>query len=126
LRRNCLLWKVIEGKIKEGISVAGRQGWRRRKLLDVLKKWRGYSHPKEEALDRTIWRAHFGRGFRPVVRRTTRWMKWKTWGYMTALLWGQKPLYPWIGGRMDRTAGLKSLEKGFAPAWKSNNNFSLF
>jgi len=27
---------------------------------------------KEEALDRTIWRARFGRGFEPVVRQTTK------------------------------------------------------
>jgi len=27
---------------------------------------------KEEALDRTMWRAHFGRGFGPVVRQTTK------------------------------------------------------
>jgi len=26
---------------------------------------------KEEALDRTMWRARFGRGFGPVVRQTT-------------------------------------------------------
>jgi hypothetical protein len=31
---------------------------------------------KEEALDRTIWRAHFGRGFGPVVRQTTKWMNY--------------------------------------------------
>jgi hypothetical protein len=51
--------------------VAGRQGRRRGKLLDDLKERRGYSHLKEEALDRTIWRAHFGRGFGPVLRQTT-------------------------------------------------------
>jgi hypothetical protein len=45
---------------------------RRRKLLDDLKERRGYSHLKEEALDRTMWRAHFGRGFGPVVRQTTK------------------------------------------------------
>jgi hypothetical protein len=28
---------------------------RRRKLLDDLKEMRGYSHLKEEALDRTMW-----------------------------------------------------------------------
>jgi hypothetical protein len=28
---------------------------------------------KEEALDRTRWRARFGRGFGPVVRKTTKW-----------------------------------------------------
>jgi len=32
--------------------VTGRQGRRRRKLLDNLKERRGYSHLKEEALDR--------------------------------------------------------------------------
>jgi len=29
---------------------------------------------KEVALDRTMWRARFGRGFEPVVRQTTEWM----------------------------------------------------
>jgi len=28
---------------------------------------------KEEALDRTMWRARFGRGFGPVVRQATKW-----------------------------------------------------
>jgi len=46
-----------------GIEVTGRGGRRRRKLLDELKERRGYSHLKEEALDRTMWRADFGRGF---------------------------------------------------------------
>jgi len=50
--------------------VTGRPGRRRRKLLDGLKEGRGYSHLKEEALDRTMWRAGFGRGFGPVVRQT--------------------------------------------------------
>jgi len=35
---------------------------------------RGYFHSKEEALDRTMWRGRFGRGFGPVVRQTTKWM----------------------------------------------------
>jgi hypothetical protein len=72
LRRNCLLKQVIEGKIKGGIEVTGRRGRRRRKLLDDLKERRGYSHLKEEAVDRTMWRASFGRGFGPVVRQTTK------------------------------------------------------
>jgi hypothetical protein len=29
---------------------------------------------KEDALDLTMWRARFGRGFGPVVRQTTKWM----------------------------------------------------
>jgi hypothetical protein len=74
LCRNCLLQQVIEGKIKGGIEVTGRLGRRCRKLLDDLKERRGYSHLKEEALDRTVWRAGFVRGFGPVVRQTAEWM----------------------------------------------------
>ena len=36
LRRNCLLQRVIEGKIKGGIEVTGKRGRRRMKLLDAL------------------------------------------------------------------------------------------
>jgi hypothetical protein len=72
LRRNCFLRQVTEGKIKGGIKVTGRRGRRRRKLLDDFKERRGYSHQKEEALDRTMWRAHFGRGFGPVVKQTAK------------------------------------------------------
>jgi hypothetical protein len=66
LRRNCLLHRVIEGKIKKEIEVRGKRG-RRRNLLDDLKESRAYSHLKEEALDRTMWRACHGRGFGPVA-----------------------------------------------------------
>jgi hypothetical protein len=72
IRRNCLLQRVTEGKIQGGIEVTGRQGRRRRKLSDYLKERRGYCHLKEEALDRAMWRARFGRGFGPVVRQTTK------------------------------------------------------
>jgi len=72
LRRNSLLQRVIEGKIKGGTEVTGRRGRKRRKLLDDLKERRGYSYLKEKALDRTVWRARFGRGFGPVVRQTTK------------------------------------------------------
>jgi hypothetical protein len=48
-----------------------------RNILHEIRKrkanWRrGYSHLKEEALDRTMWRARFGRGFGPVVRQTAK------------------------------------------------------
>jgi hypothetical protein len=65
LRTNCLLQRVTEGNIKVEIEVRGRRGRRRRKLLDCLKERRGYCHLKEEALDRTMWTARFGRGFGP-------------------------------------------------------------
>ena len=74
LRRNCLLKQVIEGKIKREMEVTRRRGRRRKKLLDDLKDRRGYSHLKEEALDRTMWRNRFGGGFGPVFRQNTEWM----------------------------------------------------
>jgi len=52
--------------------VTGKEGRRRRKLPDDLKERRGYSHLKEEALDRTVWTAGFGRGFGPVERQNTK------------------------------------------------------
>jgi hypothetical protein len=71
LRRKCFLQWVIKGKIKGGIEVTGRRGRRCKKLLDDLKERRGYSHLKEAALDSTMWRACFGRGFGLLVRQTT-------------------------------------------------------
>ena len=70
LQPYCLLKQVIEGKIKGEMDVTRRRGRRRKKLLDDLTDRRGYSHLKEEALDRTMWRNRFGRGFGPVVRQT--------------------------------------------------------
>jgi len=63
---------LLKERKKSGIEVTGRRGRKRRKLLDDLKERRGFSHLKEEALDRTMWRARFGRGFGPVVRQTTK------------------------------------------------------
>jgi hypothetical protein len=60
---NYHLQQVTEGKMKGLIEVTGRRGRRRRKLLDDLKERRGYSHLKEKALDRTMWRARFGKVF---------------------------------------------------------------
>jgi len=40
--------------------------------LDDHKERRGYSRLKEEALDRTMWRARFEKGFGPVVRQTAK------------------------------------------------------
>jgi len=50
----------------------GRRGRRRRKPLDDPKERRGYSHLKEEALDRTVWTARFERGFGPAVKQTNK------------------------------------------------------
>jgi hypothetical protein len=63
--------------------MTGRQGKKCRKLLDDLKERRRYSHLKEEALDRTMWRARFGRGFGPVVRQTAKLIN----AFLTTTLW---------------------------------------
>ena len=73
LRRNCLLKQVIEGKIKGEIEVRRRRIRRCKKLLDDLKRRTRYSHFKEEALDRTMWRNCFGGEFGLVVRQNNEW-----------------------------------------------------
>jgi hypothetical protein len=53
---------------REGrIEVTRRRGRRPKQLLYDRKEKRGYCKLKEEALDRTLWRTHFGRGCRPVM-----------------------------------------------------------
>jgi hypothetical protein len=71
LRRNCVLKHAIEGKLKGRIEMTGRRGRRRKQLLGDLKEKRRYWKLKEEALDRTMWRTLFGRGYGLVVRQTT-------------------------------------------------------
>jgi hypothetical protein len=66
LHRNYLLKHVIEGKLEGRIAMTGRRG-RRRKSKEKRRYWK----LKEEALDRILWRTHFGRGYGPVVRQTT-------------------------------------------------------
>jgi hypothetical protein len=61
---------VIEGKVEGRIEMTGRRGRRRKQLLDDLEEKRRYCKLKEEALDSTVWRTRFGRGYGPVVRQT--------------------------------------------------------
>jgi hypothetical protein len=70
LRGDCLLKRVIEGKIEGRMGVTGRRGRRRKQLLDDLKENRGYCKLKEEKLYRTLWSTGFGRGCGPVERWT--------------------------------------------------------
>jgi hypothetical protein len=58
LRSNCLLKHVTEGKT----GGTGGRARRYKQLLNDLKETRGYWRLKEEAVDRTIWRTHFGTG----------------------------------------------------------------
>jgi hypothetical protein len=61
---------VIEGKLEGMTELTGRRGRRRKQLPDYLKEIRRYWKLKEEALDRTLRRTCFGRGYGPVVRQT--------------------------------------------------------
>jgi hypothetical protein len=70
LRRNCLIKHVTEGKLDGRIEMTGRRGRRGKQLLDDLREKRRYWKLKAEALDRTLWRNRFGRGYGPVVRET--------------------------------------------------------
>jgi hypothetical protein len=65
---------VTEGKLEGRIEMTGRRGRRRKQLLDDLKEKRRHCKLKEEALDRTMWRIRFGRGYGPVVRQATEGM----------------------------------------------------
>jgi hypothetical protein len=51
---------IIEGKI----------GRRRKQLLASLKEMRRYWKFKQKALDRTLWKTSFGRGYGAVVNHT--------------------------------------------------------
>ena len=51
--------------------MTGRQGRRRKQLLENLKGKRGYWKLKGKPLHRTVWRILFGRGCGLVVRQTT-------------------------------------------------------
>jgi len=55
---------------------------------------------KEEALDRTMWRARFGRGFGPVVRQTGKLIY--IYIYTHTHIQG-------VPGGMDKTSGECSL-----------------
>jgi len=53
--------------VERRIEVMGRRGRRLKQLSGKLKERRGYRKLKKEALDSTLWRTRFGRGYDPVV-----------------------------------------------------------
>jgi hypothetical protein len=68
LRSNCIIKNVTEGKGGGRMEVKERLGRKCKQLLDDLKETKVYCKLKEKALDRTLWRMHFGRGYAPLVR----------------------------------------------------------
>jgi hypothetical protein len=57
------LLKYVQGEIQGRREVMGR---RCMQLLDDLRERRGHCKLIEEALDRTLWRTYFGRGYGPL------------------------------------------------------------
>jgi hypothetical protein len=53
-RGNCLLKRVIEGKVEGRIEVSRRRGRRRKELLGELQERKGYRRLKDGALDRIV------------------------------------------------------------------------
>ena len=71
LRRNCHLKPVLEEKKEGKIKVVGRRRIRRKQLLDELREKIEYRKLNREALDRTLSRTRFGRGYGTDVWQTT-------------------------------------------------------
>jgi len=59
--------------LKKNIRIEGteKRGRRHKQLLDNLQETRRYWKMKEEALDLTLWRSQYGRGYGLIVRQTT-------------------------------------------------------
>ena len=111
LRKNCLIKHVIEGRIE----VTGRRGRRRKLLLDGPKENKEYCKLKWEAVDRIMWRIHFGRGYRAVVRDygMNEWMCLMKHHAIKA--------HGGIGGTF-----LSTLNLGSVGSWKSGSRFFHF
>ena len=60
---------------------------------------------KVEALDRTLWRTRFGRGYGPVVRQTAKWMN----------EWMNKTIYQLL--KMILYHNISLLTSGFKEEW---------
>ena len=72
LRRNCFLKHHIQGKVEN----TRRRGRRHKQLLDKLNKKREDNcNLKEEELDCNRWRTRFDRGYGPVARETSTWVR---------------------------------------------------
>ena len=70
LHWNCLLKRVIEGKVEERIKAPGRRRRRRKQVLDDLKETREFWNLKEEAPEGSLCRNRFLRGCGFIARHT--------------------------------------------------------
>jgi hypothetical protein len=70
LHSNCLLKHTVERKIRWKDISDETTRKKTKKLLYDVKERRGCRRLKKEAPDRTVWKTHFGTGYRPVVGQT--------------------------------------------------------
>jgi hypothetical protein len=89
LSTNCLLKHAIKGKTEERIKGTGRWRRRRNQLLDDTKEKKRTLKLKAEALDITLWRRGYGRGYGLVVTQIIQWMN--EWiGGACVVTWSQE------------------------------------
>jgi len=67
-RRNYFLEHVIEGNVEGRIELTGRRRRRLKQLVADLREMRGYCKSKQEAINCTLWRTRFRRGYGPVAK----------------------------------------------------------
>jgi hypothetical protein len=79
--------------------------------MNDLKDRRGYSHLRKEALERTMWRNCFGRGFEPVVRQNTECMN---------DLKDRRGYSHLRKEALDRTMWRNCFRRGFEPVLRQN------
>jgi hypothetical protein len=81
LRRNCILKHVIEGNKEGRMEATGRQGRRRKQLVDDLTVKRRYWKLKAEALRSHVVEICFGRGYGPIIGQLQNEEIWKGPGF---------------------------------------------
>jgi hypothetical protein len=89
-------------------SQMGDRNWN--KYDFTLKEGKRYCKLKEEAQDRTLWRAQFGRGYGPVARQTTTW----SWLYVDRIL-GHKTKLAGVIATQGNQFSVPGLDKNSRP-----------
>ena len=54
--------------------MTGTRGRRLKQLLEDVKEMRGYWKSTEETLNCTVYKISFGRGYKPAIRQSMKWM----------------------------------------------------
>jgi hypothetical protein len=108
LYENCFIW-IFPGvtlSLNTNDTTYGTRVWKenfRKKVLDDVKETRGYWKLKEEALDRTVCRTRFGRGYGTVVMQTVEWFNEWMDGWMDGWMdeWMDEWMNEWMNEGMN-------------------------